>query len=540
MISKYSTYLRRVLVLTATYFVTAKLGQILGSTIGVVTIIWPAAGIALAAVQLYGYNLWPGIMAGVLLYEMSLGTSILASIFIAIGAVFETILGSYLLKKTGFDSSLNRVRDVLRFVFYGAALSVTISAMIGVTSLKLCGMINGNMFFRSLGTWLIGDSLGILVVTPLILVWTKYLRAGVRFNKMSVQIFPTLTFTMLIIMSFFVFYTIAPYGGLSLFKFTLTPLLALIAIYCGQRGNVTAIALVSTIAILCTALRHQPARELSVSLLLIQIFMAVISISYMLIAATIAERDQAQRVLLKKTFELNRERNQLKRLNRAKDEFIAVASHQLRTPATGIKINLSMLRDGFFGNLSATQLKRVDSANEFNERQINIIEDILGVAQVDTDSVILNKVDTNMDTLIAGAIRHCKPTIAKRGQTINFVHNPESHIAKVDQNKMLMAIENLIDNASKYSPPNKEITVGLYAKNHDVLAIEVRDSGCGIAKKDLCKLFKKFSRIENELTHARGGTGLGLYWVKKIVRLHGGKISVASTLGHGTVFTIYL
>ena len=102
-----------------------------------------------------------------------------------------------------------------------------------------------------------------------------------------------------------------------------------------------------------------------------------------------------------------------------------------------------------------------------------------------------------------------------------------------------MALENIIDNAGKYSPPGKKIKISL-SKTKTSLVISVKDSGVGIAKKDLPKLFRKFSRVDNPLSIAAGGTGLGLYWAKKIIRLHRGSISVTSTPNQGSTFAITL
>lgn len=102
-----------------------------------------------------------------------------------------------------------------------------------------------------------------------------------------------------------------------------------------------------------------------------------------------------------------------------------------------------------------------------------------------------------------------------------------------------MVLENILDNASKYSPPGKKLEVKL-SKSKKSLAISVKDNGVGIIKQDRHKLFNKFSRSDNPLSITVGGTGLGLYWAKKIVDLHSGSIIVKSKPNHGSTFTITL
>jgi signal transduction histidine kinase len=142
-----------------------------------------------------------------------------------------------------------------------------------------------------------------------------------------------------------------------------------------------------------------------------------------------------------------------------------------------------------------------------------------------------------MKHVVSKVIDGLASTIAERNQTIKFIHGRGNYISKVDRSKISIVLENLIDNASKYSPPGKKIEVKL-ASSKSKLNITVKDEGVGIAKKDISKLFKKFSRVENEFSVLRGGNGLGLYWVKKIVKLHGGTITVTSKPGQGTVFTL--
>ena len=100
-----------------------------------------------------------------------------------------------------------------------------------------------------------------------------------------------------------------------------------------------------------------------------------------------------------------------------------------------------------------------------------------------------------------------------------------------------MVIEIIIDNASKYSPAETRVTVGVDDLD-DAILITIEDQGVGIDPKDQSKLFEKFSRIDNPLSTIVGGTGLGLYWAKKIVDLHGGSIDCISVAGHGTKFSI--
>jgi signal transduction histidine kinase len=226
-------------------------------------------------------------------------------------------------------------------------------------------------------------------------------------------------------------------------------------------------------------------------------------------------------------------------LNRAKDEFISLASHQLRTPATGVKQYLGMVLEGFVGELTDSQQAILQKANESNERQLRIVSDLLKVAQVDAGKVRLRKTDVDVTSLIKDVIKEQRKTFETRRQKVLFEPDTDKLTLYFDRDTIRMVLENLIDNASKYSGEDKTVTIQLDEHPHEA-RITIIDNGVGIKQEDQDRLFEKFSRIDNPLSTQVGGTGLGLYWAKKIVDLHQGKVTFESTVGKGTSFTIHL
>jgi len=244
-------------------------------------------------------------------------------------------------------------------------------------------------------------------------------------------------------------------------------------------------------------------------------------------------------------YALGRKRSEAQRfqhlieLNQAKDEFISVASHQLRTPATGVKQYIGMLLEGMFGELTEPQETILLKAYESNERQLRIVADLLKVARVDAGKVMLKKVETDINQLMADVVREETEITKERQQKVIFTSSDRPAVAQVDRDTMRMVFENLIDNASKYSGEGTTIKVAVDAGDKSI-AVKIIDQGVGIDAKDIDKLFEKFSRIHNPLSTAAGGSGLGLYWAKKIIDLHGGTITVKSKVDEGTVFMIDL
>lgn len=225
------------------------------------------------------------------------------------------------------------------------------------------------------------------------------------------------------------------------------------------------------------------------------------------------------------------------RLDKAKDEFISLASHQLRTPATGVKQYLGMLLEGYAGALSSSQQEFITTAHQSNDRQLRIIDDILRVAAADSGNLVLSREKIDLVQLIKSVIHEQSSKFAEDKQTISFISKLPKLEALVDKDLFRMVIENLVDNAHKYTYSGKNIKVHLDESEGQVFIV-VQDEGVGIDRFDFDKLFQKFSRLHNPLSVSSGGTGLGLYWVKQIVMLHGGDIEVDSTPGKGTVFSI--
>jgi len=223
-------------------------------------------------------------------------------------------------------------------------------------------------------------------------------------------------------------------------------------------------------------------------------------------------------------------------LQQTKDEFVNLASHQLRTPATAIKDYVELLFDEA-DKLSDSQKEYLGIIKDSNQREIRIVNDMLNVARLDAGGIVLAPKSTNISTLVRQIVDEQSATIRTRKQTIDVHVEQENLTALLDDTYGRMAIENVISNASKYTHEGGRIDVTIGVRGGRV-AVIVQDNGVGIAKQDMGKLFGKLNRIHNELSDVVGGTGLGLYLVKKIVDLHGGKIAVTSAPGQGSSFTI--
>jgi PAS domain S-box-containing protein len=262
-------------------------------------------------------------------------------------------------------------------------------------------------------------------------------------------------------------------------------------------------------------------------------------IGFAKITKDITDKKRSKNALIAANRLLKHQHVELEALNNVKDEFVSLASHQLRTPATGIKQFLGLLLEGYAGPLTEQQMAYIQKAYDSNERQIDLVNSLLRTAQIDAGKVILDKSFVSLRTIIDEVLENMREVFITRRQNVE-VHEaqPLSNIY-IDPSRVRMMLENLIDNASKYTDNNGRVVITL-SETKAYIDISIQDTGVGIAEKDLKRIFDKFNRIPNSLSDSVGGTGLGLYWAKKIAELHKGTIQVRSEEGAGTEFSIRL
>ncbi|MCD6270493.1 PAS domain S-box protein [bacterium] len=225
-----------------------------------------------------------------------------------------------------------------------------------------------------------------------------------------------------------------------------------------------------------------------------------------------------------------------KLVERMKTEFVSIAAHQLRTPLSAIKWTLKMFLDGDLGELTKEQKEFAEKSYISNERMINLVNDLLDVSRIEEGRYLYKLTPARMERIIQAIINSLSRVAKRKGIVIDFVKKQKSFPqVKVDAEKIGLVIQNLIDNAVKYTPEKGKITVSL-SKTGNNLKVEVADTGMGIPKDQQGRIFSKFFRGANALKTETVGSGLGLFIVKNIVEAHKGKIWFESEEGKGTTF----
>lgn len=224
-------------------------------------------------------------------------------------------------------------------------------------------------------------------------------------------------------------------------------------------------------------------------------------------------------------------------LEHAKDEFISIASHQLRTPATVVKQYLGMVLEGFVES-EKQQLEMIKIAYQHNNNELDIINDLLKVAQIEAHTLTPNFIKTDVVGVLENIIAGQQPDFRKRNIKVQLSYKSRPINVYMDLLHIQMVLENIISNANKYSSAGSEVSIAIL-ESPKAVTVRVVDQGIGIESKDIPKLFRKFSRIENAKSMA-SGTGLGLYWAKKLVELYNGTIKVSSVIDKGSTFSVIL
>jgi len=226
-------------------------------------------------------------------------------------------------------------------------------------------------------------------------------------------------------------------------------------------------------------------------------------------------------------------------LDDTKREFVSLTSHQLRTPATGVKAYLALLADGYAGPLTHKQQTFLKKAYAANERQLDTIDSILSLASIESGKLTLHKQIMDFKDIVRNCVPHHRPEARKKKQKFSTKLTRKPVIIQADSLHLQMAIDNLVSNAIKYTPEKGTISIATHATATAVY-LDVTDNGIGIAKDNIPSLFRKFSRLSDPASKTVDGSGLGLYLAKYIVTRHRGTISVRSRHGEGAQFRIKL
>lgn len=250
----------------------------------------------------------------------------------------------------------------------------------------------------------------------------------------------------------------------------------------------------------------------------------------------VQKTNQSIKILYKELEQKNRE---LQKLDQLKSDFVSTVSHELRTPLAITTEGLSLILDGVLGPITDRQKKMLETGKRNLDRLQTIINDLLDISKIEAGKMELKSGFVDLQKVLKSHLESYQTVAASKGIRICAQLPDQSALLLIDEDKIIQVVNNLLNNALKFTPENGHISVTMTLREDEV-DIAVRDTGVGIAKDDMPKLFGKFQQFSR--THGAGikGTGLGLAISKSLVEIHGGHIWAESKVGEGTTFSFSL
>ncbi len=234
-------------------------------------------------------------------------------------------------------------------------------------------------------------------------------------------------------------------------------------------------------------------------------------------------------VIITRSFE------RLAEASRLKSEFISIVSHQLRSPLSNLKWTIELLMSGKLGKIEEKQTEYFKIIKENSNRMHELISDLLTVSKIESAKLPFNKQEFSMKELTKVLINEYKPLASATNVEVVLINDKNLPKAFSDPSRIKLVIENLLDNAIRYTKEKGKVKISLSQKNNNIL-FSIKDNGVGVPEKDRKYIFQKFFRSENVLRHQTKGSGLGLYISKEIIKRAKGKIGFDSKEGKGSTF----
>src|SRR5256886_4016653 len=455
-------------ILTVVYFIAGKLGLMLASLHASASPVWPAAGIALAALLVLGYRAWPAIFIGAFLVNVTTAGNVATSLAIASGNTLEAVCGAWLVNRfAGGTTVFDRPQGVVKFAL-AAVVSTVIGPAFGVTSLAFGGFADWANFGAIWLTWWLGDTTGDLLIAPLIILWS--IPSQRRWNRReAVEVG-------ILLLLLFVFSEAVFGGWLTIsaknypIAFICGPIVIWTAFRFTQRETASGIFILSAIAIWGTLHGFGPfVRETeNQSLLALQSWAAVLTITAMALSAGMAERQRAEEAL-------QQQKAVVETANRTKDQFLAMLSHELRTPLTPVISALEALETEPGQTEDAKASLAMIRRNV--ELETQLIDDLLDFTRITKDKLQLRFAPVDAHLAISNVVEICRAEAESRKLQVHLNLRANTHYVAADAAKFQQIIWNLLKNATKFTPEEGEIAISSLNPSPEVLTISVRDTG---------------------------------------------------------------
>jgi signal transduction histidine kinase len=530
----------RMAVLAGAYLVVGWLGLQLAHVHASISPMWPATGLALAALLLWGIELWPAIFVGALLVNLTVtqdstaGIRLLQALGIACGNTLEAVTGAWLVSRFAHGTrAFLRANDVFRYMFLAGSLGTAISATVGTVTLMSCGLLDQRVFGDAWLTWWMGDMAGAVLVGPFILIWAANPTVQFGINR---AVEALLLLISLLVVSAINFSNMFQMGEKHYpLAFLFFPLLAWAAVRFEARGAVAFVSVICCLAINGTL--HGQGTFVVVgpngSLLMLQMFICVATLSALVLAAAVAERKTAEGEVHKLIAELEQRVQdrtaQLEGTNKELEAFCYSVSHDLRAPLRTIRGFSEVLMEQYKPQLDARGQDYLRRTCDAGLQMDRLIEDLLKLSRLSRSDIQRSEIDLS-------AIAQQIATELTRGEpnrAVEFAITP-GVIGNGDERLLRVVIDNLFRNAWKFTKKQPNARIELGKQNGEPAVYFVRDNGVGFDMQYAAKLFGVFQRLHSASEFA--GSGVGLAIVQRVINRHGGKVWADAKVNSGATF----
>jgi len=515
------------------YFVAGKLALNLAFVNASASAVWPPAGIALAALVVFGFRVWPAIFVGAFLVNVTTAGNFFTSFGIATGNTLEALCGAWLVNRfSGGIQLFDRPQNVFKFAL-AAAISTTVSPSLGITSLALGGFAQWSSYWQVWLTWWLGDASGDLVVAPLLMLWCVQTTQRKWDRGEIVEV--SVLLLLLVVLAEIVFGGWFPISARNYpVSFICGPIVIWMAFRFTPRETATGIFVLSGIAIWGTLHQFGPfvMQTENQSLLMLQSWTAALTITAMAIAAGIAERNRAHVAVAQ-------QKEAVEAANRTKDNFLAMLSHELRTPLTPVLAAVDALEH----ETSPSELAKcsLSMIRRNVELESQLIDDLLDLTRIAKDKLQLRFGSLDAHEIISNVVEICRAETQDRRLNVRMNLRAGAHHVLADAAKFQQIIWNLVKNAIKFTGESGDIMISTTNPEPQTLVISVKDTGIGIEPEAMHRIFNPFEQGEQAVQRRYGGLGLGLAISKSLAQAHGGTL-IAHSDGRqrGATFTLTL